>query len=229
MLRPKKKVTKKEIKTDSLVTGYFEAQAWYSEHKTLMKGIALGIVGLVTTMVVVLNNIRAETESATAELGKVLPYYDQGNYEVALNGNPSENIRGLRDIVNDYGNTNPGEMAKLYLANSYYYLKQYDKALEYYQDTDLDDPLLMAAAYSGAGACLEIKGEYGEAAVLFEKAASLQTIDSYRAEQLHHAARNFAAAGNRQKAVELYKRITKEYPTSIYARDAERSIAQYSL
>jgi tetratricopeptide (TPR) repeat protein len=229
MLRPKKKVTKKEMKQDSLVTGYFEAQAWYAGHKNLLKGIGLGVIAFVIAIVVILNNLRTQEQSATTELGKVLPYYDRGSYELAINGNPSENIRGLQDIARDYGSNTPAEMARLYLANSYYQLKEYDKALEYYREVDLDDPLLMASASSGIGACLEVKGEHAEAALAFERAASFHTVDSYRVEQIHHAARNFAAAGKNQKAVELFRRITKEYPTSIYAREAERSIAQYSL
>lgn len=228
MLRPKKKVTKKEIKQDTLVTGYFEAQAWYAENKKLVSYGLTVVVLMIVAIIVITNNMRTNNEKATVELGKVMRYYDQGTYELAINGNPAENIRGLRAIVDDYGSTKAGEFAKLYLANSYFSLKNYSKALEYYQDVDIADPLLTASAFAGAAACLEVAGKFEEAARNFEKAAAQKTFDAYVAENLHHAAMNFGAAGKKEKAVELLKRVKKEFPTSLYAREAERSIAQFS-
>ncbi len=36
-------------------------------------------------------------------------------------------------------------------------------------------------------------------------------------------------AGEKEKAVELWKRLKKGYPATSYGRDAERYIVQYSL
>jgi tetratricopeptide (TPR) repeat protein len=228
MLRPKKKVTKREIKQDTLVTGFFEARRWYEENKKLVSTALTALAVLVIAVIVYTNNIRANNEKATVEVGKVMKYYDQGNYELAIHGNPAENIRGLQAIVDDYGNTSAGEFAKLYLANSYFFLKNYAKALGYYEDVDLDDPLLMASTYAGAAACLEAQGNYEEAARYYEKAAAQKTIESLIAENLHHAAMNYGMAGKKEKAIELFKRLKKQFPTSLYAADAERSIARFS-
>ena len=64
--------------------------------------------------------------------------YDQGSYLEAIEGRPSQNIIGLKKIVEDYGSTENGETAKIYLANSYDMLGKPDEALKYYSDYDGD-------------------------------------------------------------------------------------------
>jgi tetratricopeptide (TPR) repeat protein len=225
MLKPKKKITKKDIKEDKLVSTYFEATKWYEEHKKVVSSVVTGLVIVIIAAIVIRNNIVSSNEQATTELSKILKYYDQGNYEAAINGIPQENVRGLLAVVNEYGSTHAGEFAKFYLANSYYALGNYDKALEYYLEVDLKDDLLQASAYAGAASCYENKGNHSSAASYYEKAAMRGKENVQAAEQLQRAALNYAAAGNRGKAVELLKKIKKDFPTSSVAREVDRYMA----
>lgn len=225
MLKPKKKITKREIKEDKLVSTYFKATTWYEENKKLVSSLLTGLVIVVIVVIVVRNNMISNNEQATTELAKVLKYYDEGNYEAAMNGVPQENIRGLLAVVNDYGSTHAGEFAKFYLANSYYATGNYDKALEYYLDVSFDDDLLQASAYAGAAACYEAKGNRVSAASSYERAALRGKQNVQAAEHLHLAALNYAAAGNKKKAIDLLKKVKKDYPTSSVAREVDRFIA----
>ncbi|MBI3586269.1 MAG: tetratricopeptide repeat protein [Ignavibacteriales bacterium] len=228
MLKPKKKISKKEMKEDKLVTTYFEATSWYENNKKIVNGVFTGLIIVAVLIVVVTNNMRSNNEKATTELGKVLRYYDEGKYDIAISGDLQENIRGLQSIVDDYGSTKSGELAKLYLANAYYAKNNYDKALQYYSDSSIKDDMLSASASAGVAACYEAKGEYEKAAVYYEKAAFKNGKDVLAAENLHHAAYNYSAAGKKEKAVELYKKLKKDYPTSTYAREIDRLIAEAS-
>lgn len=228
MLKPKKKITKREIKEDKLVTTYFEATTWYSENKKLISSVLTGVVVVAIAVIVISNNIRANNESATTELGKVMSYYDQGRFEQAISGDPQNNIRGLQAIVDDYGSTESGERAKFLLANSYYVTQQYDKALQYYLDADVSDNLLASSVLAGAAACFEAKGDHEAAASSFEKAAYKAKIDDVIAENLLHAATNYSAAGKKEKALELLRKIKKEYSATSYARDVDLYIAGIS-
>ena len=225
MLKRQKKISKKEIKEDKLVSTYFEATSWYEQNKKLVSSVITGVVIVVILAIVVRNNIASNNAQAETELSKVMTYFDQGNFEGSINGIPQENVRGLAAIVNDYGSTRAGEFAKFYLANAYYATKEYDKALEQYLDVSVDDELIQASAFAGAGACYEAKGDNSNAAQYYEKAALLGKANTQAAEQLHRAAMNYAAAGNKDKAVELLKKVKKDYPTSAIARDIERYLA----
>ncbi|MBI4429823.1 MAG: tetratricopeptide repeat protein [Ignavibacteriales bacterium] len=228
MLKPKKKITRKEMKEDKLVTTYFETRSWIEENRRLV-GYIVGIpIVLVVALFLWNLNLKESNQNATAKLAKVIPYYDQGRYEEAINGAPQEGvIQGLAAIVNEHGNTDAGQIAKLYLANCYFAGADYPKALEQYLEADLEDKMLAASALSGAAACQEALKRYDEAALLFEKAASRNMTGLQAPENLHHAAANYALAGKRQRAAELLKKIKKEFPESAFARDIDRYLAQY--
>jgi len=228
MLKPKKKISKKEIKEDTLVTSYFEATNWYQQNKKTVNGVLTGVVVLAIVVVAYLNNVNSNNLKATSELGKISSYYDQGKYDVAINGNLQENVRGLQAIVDDYGSTKAGEMATFYLANCYYAQANYEKALQYFLDVDVSDELVSSSAISGAAACYEAQANYEKAASMYEKAAFKYAKDVNAAENMFHAAKNYLAAGNKEKAAELFKKVKKDHQTAAIARDIDRWIAEAS-
>jgi len=228
MLKPQKKVSRREIKEDKLVTRYFQTRQWLEENTKILSYVAIGLMGA-AVIGFLWSKSRAESnEKATAKLAKVAPYYDDSKYDVAINGVPQEGILGLQAIVDEHGSTKAGEIAKLYLANSYFALKNYDKALEYYDDISIRDKMITASAYAGVAACYEVKGDFSKAASYFEKAASKNMTLVQAPENLQRSAINYAASGKKEKAIELLQTLKKEFPTSPYARDADRFIAEYN-
>ena len=228
MLRAQKKISKRVIKEDTLVTTYFKAQTWYDDNKKRLSTIGGVVIVLVLALWFYSNNVRANNERATTELAKVFSYYDNGQYLIAINGIPERNVSGLQSIVDNYGGTTSGNLAKFYLASAYYNSQDFDKALEYFKDYSGGNPLLEISAIAGAGACLEAKGEHMKAAENFEKAALKNSDDPNAADNLVNAARNFGKAGEKEHAVELLKKVKKDYPSSTAARDVERYIAEVS-
>jgi len=228
MLKPQKKVSKKEIKEYKLVTSYFETRKWIEQNKRIVGYI------IATPLIIALlgfwwyQKSKDWNDQATTMLAKIIHYYDEGRYDMAINGVPQEGTQGLQAIVEEYGSTKTGQIAKLYLANAYYSTKNYDKALEYYDAISVSDQLVTSTAYAGMASCYEIKGELEKAAAYFEKAAAKNMTIGHAPENLQKSAMNYAAIGKKDKAVELLKTLKKEFPTSIIARDVDRFIAQYS-
>jgi TolA-binding protein len=227
MLKPKKGITKREIKEDKLVTSYFKSRSWIEQNRRLVTYIVSVPIILVAVLWFVQNNRRQNNDRATTDLAKVYHLYDQGQYQLAIDGIPQENIRGLQSIVDDYGSTQAGEMAKLYLANSYFNLHNYDKALAYFQGVDIGDKLLSSSALAGEASCYEAKGNHEEAASLYEQAASKYMTAIQAPDDLFKAANNYSMAGKKEKAAEMLQRLKKEFPTSVYARDVDRYLAEF--
>jgi tetratricopeptide (TPR) repeat protein len=229
MLRPSKKITRKEIKEDSLVSTYTSVTSYYEEHKRTI-GIALVAAAVVIAAIVIyVRNRDDASEKAHAALGAISTYMENGQYQVAVDGIPGRNIQGLRAIVENFGNSPGGELARFQLASALLALRKYDEALEHYKSFSPPDPFLDAGRRAGLGACYEAKKEFRDAASEFEKAAAANPEDPRVPEFLHDAASNYAAAGEKEKAVDLWKRLKKNHATSAYGRDAERYIVQYTL
>ncbi|MBI1805188.1 MAG: tetratricopeptide repeat protein [Ignavibacteriae bacterium] len=233
MLTPKKKITKKELKQDPLFTALGQLEVFYEQNKKYISYALTGIVVVVIAVLMFINNRRANNEKAAAEFGKVFKTYDQAvgdskQYTTAINGQPERGIMGLKAIVENYGGTDSGELARFYLANAYFNLGKYDEALTQYDKFSGGDNLLVASALAGMGGCYEAKKEYSKAASNYEKAASKASNASSSPEYLNAAARCYGLSGEKEKAIAIFKRLKKEYPTSTFAREADRYISQLS-
>jgi len=161
-------------------------------------------------------------------LAKVALYWDKGEYDLAINGVPQEGTQGLQAIVDEYGSTKTGQLAKLYLANSYYAIKNYDKALEYYDDISVSDKLISASALAGVAACYERKEIWAKQLPILRKLHRKNMTPMQAPENLQRSAVNYAAVGKKEKAVELLQTLKKEFPLSTFAREVDRFIAEYS-
>ncbi|HTR82036.1 MAG TPA: tetratricopeptide repeat protein [Bacteroidota bacterium] len=228
MLRAKKKISKRVIKEDTLVTTYFKAQTWYDENKKRISAVGGVLIVAALALWFYSNNMREGNERATTDLAKVYSFYDNGQYLIAINGIPERNIAGLQSIVDNYGSTATGNLAKFYLADSYYNTQDYDKALKYFNDFSGNSSLLQNSATAGIAACYEAKGEYKKAAENYEKAGLENSDDPNAADNLVNAARDYAKSGDKDRAIDLLKRVKKDYPTSTAARDVDRYIAEVS-
>ena len=229
MLRPKKKISRRELKEDALVSTYVRVTTMYEENK---RNISIGLTVLVIAVfaaVIFLKNRADNSEKALAALGAIFEMYDTGQYQAAVDGIPEKNIQGLKAIVDNYGNSPSGDLARFYLANAYARLGRYREALQEFEDYGPSGELLSVARLSGIGSCQEALGMFREAASAFEKAATQYPKDISAAENLNNAARDYGQAGEKEKAIDIYKRIKKNYPTTAFARDADRFIAQLSV
>ena len=228
MLRPKKKISKRELKEDKLVTLYAEATNFYERHKRNIHIGITAVVVVVLAIVVYLKNQSDNNERASVQLAQVFSIFDSGSFQAAIDGVPERNIAGLKSIVDNFGGTKAGELARFYHASALYQLGKYEQALEEFRDFSAPDDMLAISRYAGIAQCLEATGKYREAAENFEKAASRDTKDIGAPENLSEAARNYGLAGEKEKALELYRRLKKNYPSTTYGREPDRFISQLS-
>lgn len=228
-LKARKKITHKEIKKDKLVTGYFEARNWLDSDENKKK-VYIG-VGVLLALVVVgflyFSNKKAKNEEAEVKLSTVISLYEQGKYPEAINGDPAANITGLNQIVNDYGSTESGETAKLYLGNCYFNVKDYDNALKQFDDYGGDNDIVKASCISGMGAVYEAKGDLKKAGEYFEKAASVNKGVVINQENLFYAIRSFTNAGDKENAKRVFAKLKEQYPKSKYINESKRFEAEF--
>ena len=214
MLTKKKKLSKKEIKQDKLVEIYYKAYGYFEENRSRMLTYAGIIAVIVFVGIYYVNHKKENNEKAEVLLAQVMNLYDQGSYLEAIEGRPSDNITGLKKIVEDYGSTENGETAKIYLANSYDMLGKPDEALKYYSDYDGDISIYKAASLAGQAGIYAGRKEYVKAADLFKKASRISKTDVLNPDYMLNAGINYISAGKDEEAKELLESIKKDYPTS---------------
>lgn len=229
MLRPTKKISKKELKQDRLITTYMQATGWYEKHKRPISMAITAVVVVIVALVVYFKNQGDTNERGFTQLSAIQPFYDNAQYQQAIDGVPERNIVGLKTIVEDAGGTRAGNLARFYLADAYYQLGNHAEALTHFEDASMSDDLLEASRLAGIAACHEALGDHREAGRYFERAASNDPTEGNAADHLSNAARNYAQAGDKERALDILKRIKKNYPTTTYGRDADRYINELSV
>jgi tetratricopeptide (TPR) repeat protein len=222
MLTKKKKLTKKEIKEDKLVEFYYKTQSYIQENKNKVLMYVGAFAVVVVAVIFFLNYRSSRNEEAGKLLSRVMDLYEQGAYLEAIEGKQGTNLVGLKKIVEDYGSTENGETAKIYLANAYAFLGQYDKAFEYYEDYGGSNDIYKAAALAGQAGYYANKGEYEKAANLFKKAANVSEINPSRPDYLLRAGINYMKAGQKDEAKALFQIIKDDYKTSTAFAQVDR-------
>lgn len=223
MITKKRKLSRKEIKEDKLVSFVYKARSFYEEHTN--KIFTYGAVAVVAVALAYfyVNQQKADNENAGVELSRTMILYDQGAYLQAIEGQQGTNIIGLKTIVEEYGGTENGESAKIFLANSYSFLGNYEEALKYYEDYSGSIDYFKAAAISGRAGYYASKKDYEEAADLYLEAAGITEVNALNPEYLLNAGINLLKAGNKEEAKTLFETIREKYSTSL----AGREIGQY--
>ncbi len=225
MLTKKKKISKKEIKEDRLVTTYYKTVDYFNQHKNkiyLYGGIVLVLFAAIYWYV---DHKAKNNEAASTELGKILASYEKGAYQEAINGKPAEKIPGLKQIVDEYGSTETGEAAKIFLANSYSMMGKTEDAFKYYDDYSGDNKIFKATSLAGKASYYESKNDFQKAADLFLEAAHSSEENALNAEYLLKAGIDFIEAGQKDKAKETLKSLKEEYKTSTAVREVDRYLA----
>ena len=223
MLAKKKKLTRKEIKEDKLVTSFYEAQEFYKKYQKQIL-IAVGVIAAIVIAVIVYNNkIADENQQAATALSRIMPSYKSGNYKEAIEGKPGTNVIGLRQIVENYGGSEEGEVARIFLAHSYYMLGKYQQALKEYEDYSGSIDLFRSTAFAGTGACYEALGDNEKAADKFREAAFVTKDNPQNAGYLLEAGIDYRSIGKAEKAKKYFRIIKKEYSKT----DVGKKIDQY--
>ncbi len=226
MLTKKKKLSKKEIKEDKLVSFYYKAYGFIDENKTRVIIYAGALVVLIVAAVLYVNYRSQQNQLASFELSKVMPVYDQGSYLEAIEGKQGSDVMGLKKIVSEYGSTEAGETAKIYLANSYNRLGKTDDALKYYEDYDGDISIFKATALAGQAGYYESQKDYAKAADLYKKAARVSENNVLNPDYLLYAGIDYLNAEKEEDAKQMFDSIKKNYESSPAAREASRYMAQ---
>jgi tetratricopeptide (TPR) repeat protein len=125
-------------------------------------------------------------------------------------------------IVDDYSGTEQGEIAKVYLAHSYYYQEDFSKALEYYDSYSGNNNLFKATALAGKAACYEALKDHELAAKYYKDAAFISEFNPSNSEYLLRAGLNYLDAGNKDEAKNVFTRIKEDYSTTQVGRQIDK-------
>ena len=150
------------------------------------------------------------------------------DYALALNGDQS--APGFAEVVETYGGTPAGNLARYYAAACCMHLGDMAQAEQYiakFKHVKGEPGAIINAMAEGLKGDIAVDNcDYAKAAALFEKAVKVSDNVFTAPMYLRKAALAYKAAGDEAKANACFETIRTKYPSSIDARDAEKYLAQ---
>ena len=194
---------------------------YFNRNKNQVMIIAGAIIVIVVGIVLFTSKRASQNEEAAVALGKIRAAYEGGNFQAAINGDSLGN-KGLKFIVDEYGSSENGQLAKLMLANSYYGLRDFPNAMKYYDDFGGSNKLSKVAAISGLASVKEAQNDFVGAAKEFERAANYDKENPFRDEYLFYAGRDFSLGNDKASAKRVFEQLKSDFPKSKYIAQSVR-------
>ena len=203
-----------------------QAQGFIEQNQNTIFGIAAGIIGLILVVFAYKNLYKApQNVEAMEMMSAAQTQFEQDSFERAL-VNPSIGKSGFLDIVDSYGSTDAGNLAKYYAGISYLNLGNYEAAISYLEDFSAGGtvtPIMKAGALGDAYSELN---EIDKALNFYKKAANTDKVDVLTAYYLMKYGMLSELQGNTADALSAYNEIKTEYPTTPSGRDIDKYITR---
>jgi len=221
MLRPKKKITRKELKKDPVLEKISQIDNFVRSQHKLVLYVSLGLIAVVALSILLTVSKRKANTAAIGELGLAEMAYARNDYDDA--------ILRLENIVDKYSRTRSSGMATILLARSYLAKNDYENArnnFKKYVDDYEDDDILTAAAYSGLAICAEQSSDFKKAAEYYQEGGEESPYKFQKHELMLNSARNYLKINDYKNAEELINVILKDEPDAKNKNSAELLAAQ---
>jgi len=215
-----------EAKTEDVVV---KAKNFWTQYQKPLLTIIIVLVVLIGGWYGYKNYIVApkETEAQNA-IWKAEQYFREDSLNLALNGDKFN--RGFLYIINNYGSTKSGNLARYYAGVCYLRTGNFNKAVENLKDFNTSAKQIQMMAYGVLGDAYSELNKNDEAVNYYKKASGEFTDDAtMSSEYLFRAALKLETLGKNSEALELYKQLKAKYPNTERGFSADKYIYRLSI
>ena len=220
----KENVQKDEERLEQIESTLGKTEMFVEKNRNTIM-VVLGIIIVVVLAIFGVKKFIVEPREAEAQTAifRAEQLFENDDYATALNGDG--NNAGFMDIINEYGGTKTGNLARYYAGICYLNTGDFENAIKYLGEFKGKDQIVRPLATGAMGdAYLELDNA-AEAAKCYEKAAK-ESANSFTSPMfLMKAGLAYEMVENYQKALDMYKIIKAEYPNSNEGFSIEKYIA----
>lgn len=221
----KGKDTNTELEVEEIVSK--SEQFIENNSKKIIYGIIA--IALVVGAVLSIKNfyLNPQQKKASAALFKGEQYFAKDSFSLALNGNGAD-FEGFEAIIDQYGSTDAGNLAKAYAGICYFKMGDTQKALDMLKSFSGKDEMISPAVTGLIGDCYVNLGDTQKGIGYFEKAAKQASNEVISPVYLKKAGIAYESLQQYKDAVKAYTAIKDTYFGSVEAADIDKYITRAS-
>ena len=224
MLKPYRKISKKELKEDKFVTYTIKAKEYVENNSKNLLWAGVIIVLAVVAITWYTHSKSQANVSANQLLGQAQFSFAQGKDSVG--------VEQIKSLINDYAGVPAAGQGCFLLAKYYWQQDDFANAKIYFKkyiDNYGHDDLLTSGAMAGYADCLITDNDAAGAASYYEKAANVNKNLPLAPSYLYSAALAYHDAGDLDQARKVADQIIKNYDKSDYKQKAELLLEMIKL
>ena len=208
---------------EAVVEAVSKTEKFFNENGKLLSIIAAAVVVVAAGIFCWYKfAYQPKVEEAQGQMAYAEQNFRAGNYETALNGDG--NVLGFVQVMDEYG-AKAGKSVYFYAGVCELQLGNWDAAIKYLNSYKGKDAILAARAAACIGDAYIGLEEYSKALAQFEKAANMAD-NLFAAQYLVKAGVTAEKLGQDAKALEFYKKVKDQYPSSMEGYDVDKYIGR---
>jgi len=168
--------------------------------------------------------VAGKEKETEAQMFRAEEYFRHDSLKQAINGDG--NFPGFEETINDDGVSPSANLAHYYLGMTYLKNKEYDKAIEALKGYNAKDQVTSALTFGGIGDAYMELNNTDEAISYYEKAAKENENNFTSPIFLMKLGEALEVKGDYSEAVDVYKRIKKDYGTTTEGQQVEKYLAR---
>lgn len=168
-------------------------------------------------------------EKAVDAMFKAEEYYRMDSVNLALKGDGQ--YLGFLKVIEKYGGTDAGNLARFYAGSCYLKLDDNQNAIKYLKKFSTSSKPVQARAYKLLGDAYADMGKNADALDYYKKSARHFEDDKTNSAEALFMAAYLAdrVLKNQKEAIELYKELKEKFPQTPQGFDADKYLAQLGV
>ena len=220
-------MAKKEINQEQVLNveeAVSRSEAFVNKNKkNLIVGVVAVVVLIAAGMLLSTFVIAPREQKAAEALFVGQKYFQDGNYEVALNGDQYE-YAGFAAVADDFGGTKAANLAKAYEGHCLAKLGRYEEAIPVLKSFKGNDMMVAPSVLAALGNCYAQVGDEAQAASTLVKAANKADNNVLSPAYLIQAGQIYEKLGKKADALKAYQQIKDKYYGSMQSMDIDKYI-----
>ena len=200
-----------------------KGEAFIEKNWKVIAAVLGAVIVIVVGAYIYKNHMADKEVQAQKAIASAQVAFAQQQYEQALKGDGTS--KGFLKVIDEFSGTETANLAKLYAGLAYANTDKVDEAIKYLEDFSAqDDDMISPAAIAALGNLYVQKGENEKGVRTLVKAADKANNDAVSPVFLLQAGEIYESLGQNDKALDLYKRIKKQYFRSPLYQDIDKYI-----
>ncbi|PHI18735.1 hypothetical protein CEQ90_16400 [Lewinellaceae bacterium SD302] len=202
-----------------------QAASFFEENRNLILGIAIGLAAIIAG-ILIYNTlvVKPRNGQAIEQMQRAQVQFERDSFQLAL-ANPGGGYPGFLEVIDQYGSTPAGNLARYYAGISYLNLGSYDAAADYLGQFDAETDLMATMKAGALGDIQSEKSDFDAAISSYRKAVD-QAGDNYllAGYYLNKLGLLLRNQGRNEEALDAFKRLKQDFGQSPAAAEADKYI-----